>query len=108
MTICVLCWKLSPALDDYLLFGVELDGITPLRVQIAEEARSPSTEREIGDRSGYTDVDSNVAGRHFVLEAASGSSVGSEERRCIPVPALADDRNRFVERIGMYETQHRA
>src|SRR5664279_599875 len=99
---------LSPAFDDDLLFCVELDGVASLGVQVAEEAGFPSAEGEISDWSGHADVDADVARRSLVLEAASGGSVGGEQRGCVAVFAQADNANGFFQCVGMHETEHGA
>src|SRR5271166_3522247 len=108
LMICVLCRELCPALDDYLLFGVELDGVTPLCVQIAEEAGLPPAEREVGDGGSDADVDADVACRSFVPEAACCCAAGGEERGSVAVFALADDADGLFQRVGVDEAEHGA
>src|ERR1700722_3569941 len=79
-----------PALDDDLLFGIEIDGIAALRVQIAEEAVLPAGEREIRHRRGDADVDPDVAGTNLVAELARGGAAGREQARHVPVRGSID------------------
>src|SRR5271165_4667007 len=70
---------LRPALDNHLLFCIELDGVATLRVQIAEETRLPSAEGEISDWCRNAYVDADVACGSCVLETTGGSSVGGKQ-----------------------------
>src|SRR3974390_145726 len=103
---CVLCRELGPALDDYLFFGIELDGVAPLGVKISEETGLPAAEREVGDRSSDANVDADVARRGFVFEAARGGAVGGKERGGVAVFALADDADRLIESVSVHEAEH--
>src|ERR1700722_9430711 len=97
----------GPAFDDYFLVGIELDGVTALTVEIAEEAVLPSAEGEIGHGCGDSDVDPNITGGSFVAETPRSRATRGEQRRLVAVGAALEEREGFVHVIGMDETQYR-
>src|SRR5438105_2266772 len=58
-----------PAAGDGLLTGEEVDGVTAVSVQVAQEGVLPSREREECDRRGDPDVDADHSGLHVVAVA---------------------------------------
>src|ERR1035438_10092163 len=99
---------LTPALDDYLLFGIELDSVASLGMEIAEEARLPSAEWKVRNGCCHANVDADVPGGSFVLETPRRRAIGGEQRRSVAVLALLDDGNGVFKRIRVYEAQNRA
>src|SRR5579863_1826474 len=97
----------GPALDYYFLVGVELDSVTALAVEIAEETVLPSAEREIGHGRGYADVDANVSGGRFVTEAARGRATRGEQRRLVAVGASLEEGESFVHAAGVDQAENR-
>src|SRR5713101_985582 len=69
----------GPALDDDLGFGVELDGVAALGVEIAEEAFLPAAEGEERHRRGDAHVDADIASLGLVAELAGGRAAARKE-----------------------------
>src|SRR5580693_5295637 len=99
---------LGPALYDYFLIGVELNGVTTLTVKIAEETVLPSAEREIGHGRGDSDVDADISGGRFVTEAARSRATRCEQRRLVAVGAAFEEGEGFVHTVGVDQTENRA
>src|SRR6185437_15371995 len=59
---------LRPPLYHHLLFGVELDCVTPLPMQDAKKTVAPSAEREIGHGRCHPDVDSDISRGYIVTK----------------------------------------
>src|SRR5438046_7450843 len=79
---------LGPALDDDFGFGVELDGVAALGVEVAEEAVLPAAEREERHGRGDADVDADVAGARLVPELPRGGAAAREEAGHVAVGAV--------------------
>ena len=60
----------GPALHNHLLFGIELDRVPPLTVQIPKEAFLPTREGEAGYGRCHAHIDPNIAYLSFVAELA--------------------------------------
>src|SRR5688500_16983772 len=73
------CPFLGPPFHDDLLVHVELDSVSSLRMQIAEEAAFPPGKREERHRCRHTDVDADVAGPHLVAELPRRSAARRED-----------------------------
>src|SRR6186997_2361842 len=59
-----------PSLDDDFLLRVKVDGVSTLRMEVAEEAVLPAREREVRHRRRHADVDADVADSRLVAELA--------------------------------------
>src|SRR5215203_2927199 len=57
-----------PSLDDDFLLGEQVDRVTPVRVEVAEEALLPARERKVRHRRGDAHVDPDVADARLVTE----------------------------------------
>src|ERR1700722_6133699 len=91
----------APAFDYYFFVGVEFDGVTTLRVHVAEEAAFPSGEGKIGHGGGYSDVDADVSGGGVVTETSGGSAAGSEKGSLVAVGAALEEGDGFVHVSGV-------
>src|SRR5215472_8339976 len=99
---------LGPPFYYDFLFRVELDAIAPLAMEDAEEAVFPSTEREVGHRSGHADIDSDIARRRFITKTPGRRAAGSKKRRLIAKRAARQKFEGFVQIARMHQAQHRA
>ena len=97
-----------PALDDDLLVGVKLDCVPPLSVHYAQETVSPATEREISHGCSNSNVNSNVASRHFVPKLSCSSPAARKNRSHIPKWATRQSFNPFFDHVGVNKAQSRA
>src|SRR5437764_13644814 len=98
----------GPALNDHLLFGVKLDGVTALSVHITEEAVLPAREREESHRSGHTNVDTNVARLGFVAKLACCGTAAREQARHVAIRSGVHQLNGLINRLSVHQAQHRA
>src|SRR5215471_17870096 len=98
----------SPALDDHLLFRIELYRVATLAVLDTEETVLPSAKRKIGHGCGHADVDANVSRRSFRAKAPRRRAARCEQRRLISVCTAFEKCNCLVHVAGVNQAQHRA
>src|SRR5258707_15853753 len=95
-----------PAFHDDFRFRVELHRVLALRVQNAEKAFLPSTERKGSHRRGNANIDADISRRRLVAELPRRRAARREEGRLVAVRALADEFDSLVNRVGMNQAQY--
>src|SRR5260370_42031077 len=88
-----------PAFHDDFRFCVELNRVLALRVQNAEKAFLPSTERKGSHRRGNANIDADISGRRLVTKLPRRRATRCEERRLIAIRAVADEFDGLVNRV---------
>src|SRR5262245_7287133 len=81
------CPFLRPALDNDFGLREELDGMSTLAVQVAEETFPGAAERKERHRRGDADVDADVANLRFVAKLAGAGAVAGKEAGHVAVGA---------------------
>src|SRR5208282_3429984 len=99
---------LRPALDDNFFLGVELDRIPSLSMHDAEETVFPSAEREVCHGRRHANVNSNIARRSFIAEAARRRPARGKQRCLVAKRTAGHQLHCLVHVTGMNQAQHRA
>src|ERR687885_877407 len=108
MLTLLLALFLEPAPDHHFAIAEEVDHLTPLAVQGAEERLLSAAEGEVGHGGGHADIDAHVADVGPVGELASPAAVLRKDARRIAVRAVVDEREGLVERRSRHDRQNRA
>src|SRR5262245_25096645 len=99
--------RLEPARPRHLLLRVEVDPLSPLNVQVAEERLVPAREREPRHWGGDADIDADHARVEAALELARRVAVPREDARPVAVVAFAAQSEGMVEIVGPHHRQDR-
>src|ERR1043166_6990648 len=91
---------LSPTLNNYFFLRVELNPVSSLGMQVAEEAGLPSTEWEVCNWRGNAHVNSYISGWRFIFKAAGGGPIRREQRCSIAVFTCAENTNCVFQRAS--------
>src|SRR5439155_26493280 len=96
-----------PSLDNHLLFGIKLDGVTALSVHIPEEAALPARKREESHRSCHTNVDTNVARLGFIAKLTCCGTTAREQARHVAIRGGVHQLDGLINRLSVHQAQHR-
>src|SRR2546421_2596221 len=97
MLALLLALFLEPATDHHFAIAEEVDHLTPLAVQGAEERLPGAAEGEVGHGGGHADVDAHVAHVSPVGELAGPAAVLRKDARRVAVRAVVDERDGLIE-----------
>src|SRR5919109_5432262 len=89
----------EPAPDHHFAIAEEVDHLTPLAVQGAEERLLGAAEGEVGHGGGHADVDAHVADVGPVGELAGPAAVLRKDARRVAIRAVIDKREGLIERL---------
>src|SRR4029434_7686540 len=79
---------LEPASHGHLLLGVEVDALTSLYVEVAEERAIPAGKWEPGHWCRHPDVYTDHAGVEAVFELTGGAPAAREDDRAVSIGAV--------------------
>src|SRR5918993_4082664 len=97
----------GPSLDDDFFLCKELDRVSALSVQIAEETVPRATEREECHGRSHGDVDADIADFGLVAKPSRVRTARREQARLIAVGACVHECNGFVHGLDVVCRQHR-
>src|SRR3990172_11323812 len=96
-----------PAADDHLAASAEANAIATVHVTVAEDRALPTSERVVGHRNRYRNVDPDHADLNLVLEPTRCPPVVGENCDPVGVRVGIDERERFGEGPGAHHAKHR-
>ena len=105
---CFIILASEPAGHQHLLFGVEVDGVFAMGVEISEEGVLPAGEGEEGHWRGDSDVDSHHADFNPALVVARGLAILREDRGRVAELGTVHESDGVLQGVDADDGEHRS